>query len=525
MVDALLTPSLPLSVSLWDAGPPSACPAPYNMAADVLARAGDHPGKVALAIVSPEGAERWSFARLEAAVLGTATGLARQASAPGARVVLRLGNTVDFPIAFLGALAAGLVPVTTSAQLTTPELDAMLPVLGAALIVAAPGIALPSTPGCPVLGLPELAAMRALPPAQHDMGDPGRPAYIVFTSGSSGRARAVVHPHRAFRARRMMWAGWYDLREDDRVMHAGAFNWTWTLGTGLTDPWAAGATALIPGPGADRLSLPLLLRRHDATIFAAVPGVLRQILATGARLDLPRLRHTLAAGEALPPALRAEWEAATGRPVHEALGMSEVSTFVSGAPARPAPRGAIGYPQPGRRIAVLPETGTGPLPCDTPGLLAVSRRDPGLMLGYEGAMSETEARFRGEWFMTGDIVSMGRDGAITYHGRADDMMNAGGFRVAPAEVEAVLTAHPAVSEAAAVTLPVRDGVEVIAAFYVAATPLREDELREWCATRLARYKCPRLFLCADELPRGANGKLLRRRLREDWSAQTQGDAR
>lgn len=493
------------------------------MAADVLAQAARLPDKVALAIVTPRGAERWSFARLAAAVRGTATGLARLGLEPGARVLLRLGSTVDFPVAFLGALAADLVPVASSAQLTAAELDTLLPGLDPALILAAPGIALPSAPPCPVLGLADLAAMRDLPPADYLMGDPGRPGYIVFTSGSSGRTRAVVHAHRAFRARRMMWQGWYGLGEADRVMHAGAFNWTWTLGTGLMDPWAAGATAIVPGPGADRHNLPLLLARHEASIFAAVPGVLRQILETGAPLVLPRLRHTLAAGEALTPALRAAWEAATGRPVHEALGMSEVSTFVSGSPARPAPKGAIGYPQPGRRVAVLPEDGDEPLPCGMPGILAVARRDPGLMLGYDGAPEETAVRMRGEWFLTGDIVSMAGDGAITYHGRADDMLNAGGFRVAPAEVETALAAHPAVSEAAAVALPVREGVEVIAAFYVAASPLREEELAAWCAARLARYKCPRLFIRAPSLPRGANGKLLRRVLRAGWIAERQGD--
>lgn len=517
------TPPLPLERSLWDAGAPPPCPAPYNMAADVLGQAARLPGKVALAVVTPRGAERWSFARLEAAVRGTATGLTRLGLAPGARVLLRLGNTVDFPVAFLGALAAGLVPVASSAQLTATELDALMPGLAPALILAAPGIALPSAPPCPVLGPDELAAMREYPPADYLMGDPERPGYIVFTSGSSGRTRAVVHAHRAFRARRMMWQGWYGLGETDRLMHAGAFNWTWTLGTGLMDPWAAGATAIVPGPGADRHTLPLLLARHEASIFAAVPGVLRQILETGAPLALPRLRHTLAAGEALPPALRAAWEAATGRPVYEALGMSEVSTYLSGCPARPAPEGATGYPQPGRRLAVLPDEGDAPLPCGEPGILAVSRRDPGLMLGYDGAPEETAARLRGEWFLTGDVASMAQDGAITYLGRADDMMNAGGFRVAPAEVEAALAAHPAIAEAAVIALPVREGVEVIAAFYLAASPLREAELAEWCAARLARYKCPRLFIRAESLPRGANGKLLRRVLRADWVANRQGD--
>ena len=242
------------------------------------------------------------------------------------------------------------------------------------------------------------------------------------------------------------------------------------------------------------------------------------MLATGAPLGFPSLRHGLSAGEKMPPAVLAEWRARTGRDVHEALGMSECSTFISGSPARPAHAGSAGYPQPGRRVAVLPEEGTDPVPVDSPGVLAVSNRDPGLMLGYRGAEAETRARFRGEWFVTGDTVSMGADGAITYLGRDDDMMNAGGYRVSPIEVEAALSDHPEVAEAAAITLPVKDGAEVIAAFYTADQDLAEAVLSDWCAARLARYKCPRIFRRVDALPRGANGKLRRRDLRAAWEA-------
>ena len=91
--------------------------------------------------------------------------------------------------------------------------------------------------------------MRDLPAAPWHMGDPDRLGYIIYTSGTSGRPSAVMHAHRAIWARQMMVRGWYDLKPEDRVMHAGAFNWTYTLGTGLMDPWTAGATALIPAAG------------------------------------------------------------------------------------------------------------------------------------------------------------------------------------------------------------------------------------------------------------------------------------
>jgi acyl-coenzyme A synthetase/AMP-(fatty) acid ligase len=216
----------------------------------------------------------------------------------------------------------------------------------------------------------------------------------------------------------------------------------------------------------------------------------------------------------MPGAVREAWTAATGRPVYEALGMSEVSTYVSFAPGRPPVAGCAGYPQPGRRVAVLGD-GDEPVARGEDGMLAVSRRDPGLMLGYWRREGETAAAFRGEWFVTGDRARMLADGAIVHLGRADDVMNPGGFRVSPAEVEAALAAHPGVAEAAAVEWPVREGVSVIAAFYVPVErAVPEAELAAHCAGRLARYKGPRLFRAVEALPRGPNGKLLRRRLRE-----------
>lgn len=495
-------------------GAPAPCPDPFNLAAHVLAPAAASPDKVALVIAGAAGAERWSFGALAAAVRGTGAGLLASGLAPGDRVLLRLGNTVDFPLAFLGAVAAGLVPVPTSAQLTGPEIAAMAAQIDPAAVIAAPGIALPGG-RAPVIGVEALRAWRAGPPCDWAMGAPDRLAYMVFTSGTSGRPRAVMHAHRAVWARRMMWQGWYGLTAADRLMHAGAFNWTYTLGTGLLDPWAAGATALIPAAGTEPGQLPLLMARHDATIFAAAPGVYRQLLRAPMP-RLPRLRHGLSAGEALPAALRAAWVAATGRPIHEALGMSEISTFVSGCPERPAPADAVGWPQPGRRIAVLRDDGTPAGPGEA-GQLAVARDDPGLFLGYWGAPDETAARLRDGWFLTGDLVVQGEDGAIRYLGRTDDLMNAGGYRVAPAEVERVFEALPGIAECAAASVEVKAGVEVIALFYrPEADPLPEAALAAHAAAHLARYKQPRLWLPRATLPRGANGKLNRRALRAGW---------
>ena len=244
--------------ALLDHGPPPPCPARFNLAAHVLNAAARQPDKVALAVIGLSGAERWSYARLEAAVRGTATGLLEAGLAPGDRVLMRLGNTVEFPLAYLGAIAAGLVPVPTSPQLTAPEVAGIIATTTPRLILRGDGIACPET-DLPVLGEAALLALRARPQADWHMGDPHRLAYVIQTSGTSGVPRAVMHAHRAILGREMMHQGWYGLSADDRLCHAGAFNWTFTLGTGLLDPWRAGATALIPGPEVTPAQLPLLL--------------------------------------------------------------------------------------------------------------------------------------------------------------------------------------------------------------------------------------------------------------------------
>ncbi|THD83082.1 long-chain fatty acid--CoA ligase [Aliigemmobacter aestuarii] len=497
--------------SEFASAPWPSCPAPFNLAAHVLARAGARADRSALQVVRPTGAERWSYARLEAAVRGTGTGFGRMGLAPGARILMRLGNTPDFPVVYLAALAAGFVPVPTSPLLTGPEIMRMAAVVAPDLIVAGPDIALPDPLTCPVLPSDRLADMAALPPCDYDMGSPDRLAYVVFTSGTSGRPQAVAHAHRAIWARGMMHQGWYGLTEDDRLLHAGAFNWTFTLGTGLLDPWTVGATALIPAPGVTPAQIPHLARRFDATILAGAPGVFRQMLREGMP-PLPRLRHALVAGERLPEALRDDWVAATGTPMHESLGMSECSTFISGSPARPAPRGATGHPQPGRHVAILGPDGA-PVPIGETGELAIARSDPGLFLEYIGDPAATAARFRGDWFLTGDMARADAGGAITYLGRDDDMMNAGGFRVSPTEVEAAFADCPGVAECAAVEVEVRADVRVIGLFYTGPQPLDEAALVAHAQARLARYKAPRLYRHLDALPRGANNKLNRRALR------------
>ncbi len=495
-------------LSIFDQGPPAPCPTPFNLAAHVLRHADRLRDKTALSVLGANNTDDWSYSGLKRAVLGTGTGLLRAGLKPGDIALMRLGNTVDFPIAYLGAIAVGIVPVPTSSQLTEPETARIISDLSPSVILRDPSVACATHPH--QIDLSALKAMRDLPAAEFELGDPERLAYVVYTSGTSGKPRAVAHAHRAIWARQMMVDGWYGLTQRDRLCHAGAFNWTYTLGTGLMDPWTIGATALIPEPGTDLVALPGLLRRSRATIFAAAPGVFRKMLQGPERIDLPHLRHGLCAGEKLSPQLHTRWQSATGTDLFEAYGMSECSTFISSSPAHPARGEALGQPQPGRRVAILGPDG--PVPQGQDGTIAIHRSDPGLMLTYLNAPDEVAQRMQGDWFLTGDHGAMAVDGQITYLGRGDDMMNAGGYRVSPVEVESALSNYPGITQVGAAAVEVKQDTFVIAAFYTGPQRLDEDALRAYVQANLARYKQPRAFVHLPELPTGGNGKLLRRAL-------------
>ena len=495
-------------LSIFDQGPPPPCPRPFNLAAHVLRHAQSYSEKTALSVLGQNSAVDWTYRELNAAILGSGTGLLQSGLKPGNIILMRLGNTVDFPIAYLGAIAVGLVPVPTSSQLTDAETVKIIDDLNPAAVLRDPQVACADHSN--QIRLDELVGMRTLPPAEFAMGDPERLAYVVYTSGTSGKPRAVAHAHRAIWARQMMVDGWYGLQSSDRLCHAGAFNWTYTLGTGLMDPWTIGATALIPEPGTNIRDLPTLLTQQRATIFAAAPGVFRKIMQGNQRLDLPDLRHGLCAGEKLSRHLHDKWVRSTGTELYEAYGMSECSTFISSSPSHPARGEALGQPQPGRRVAIVGPDG--PVPQGQEGTIAIHRDDPGLMLTYLNAPEEADARIAGNWFLTGDQGAMAADGQITYMGRDDDMMNAGGYRVSPVEVEAALSNHPGITQVGAASVEVKQDSSIIVAFYTGPEELDAETLRAYVSDKLARYKQPRAFVHLSELPTGGNGKLLRRAL-------------
>lgn len=490
-----------------------------NLARYCLTNAKPKPGAVALEIIGPHGVlqERWTYGNLEKTILSVAAGLNSSGLQRGDRVLMRLGHSSNFPIIFFGAIAAGYVPIPTSAMLTKTEVSAILADSDAAAVVHDGKTALPSGNAL-FWGPAELAAFKTAPPGAYVDTRPDDPAFLIYTSGTSGTPKGVLHAQRAAAGRAPMYDAWYGISSVDRLLHAGAFNWTYTLGVGLMDPWANGAMSLVYDGPRDPDIWPELLEQSKATLFAAVPSLYRRMLKYSdiSSTSFPALRHGLTAGEALPADLLQEWSKRTNRPLYEALGMSEISTYISSGPTVPSRAGSPGKPQKGRKVTILSETNSDDtqVAVGETGLLAVHQREPGLMLGYWRRPDETAAAFRTGWFLTGDRAQMDADGYYWYEGRADDLMNAFGYRVAPEEIERTLAAHEDVQEVAVTAVPVREGINLITAFVVHRDGNHPDEaaLAAWVSERLAEYKRPKVYRFVDALPRTASGKIQRKAL-------------
>jgi len=339
------------------------------------------------------------------------------------------------------------------------------------------------------------------------------PAYLVYTSGTTGYPKGVLHAHRALLGRQPSSEVWFDFLPDgDRVLHAGKFNWTYVLGTGLMDPLYRGHTAILSEGSSEASRWPELIERHGATTFVAVPTIYRQILQKTAadRAGVPTLRHCMSAGEPLSETVLSTWRARFGLEIYEALGMTECSYYLCSTRSRPIRAGSAGFPQPGHDVRLLDpgtwrEVGVG-----EEGMICIPRDDPGLMLRYWNQPEETRRCFHGDWFLTGDYARRDADGYVWFLGRRDDLINTFGYRVSPHEVERVLRGHPALADAAVVGESVGPGKVIVAAYVTSrgAAPDLEEVLA-WARERLASYKAPRVVHLLDELPRTRNGKVRR----------------
>jgi benzoate-CoA ligase family protein len=473
----------------------------------------------------------WSYAEVAALAARYGRVLRDAGVEPEQRVILALDDGPDFVGALFGVLKIGAVVVMVNPRLPADSIEyfvgytrakaaivepeaadafrragASAPCFGRLLVAREPGLdaALAAAP-------PELASF----PTHRDDS-----AIWLFSGGTTGRPKAVLQTHASYANTTECYAkGLLAIAPDDVTMSVPKLFFGYATGSNLLFPFSVGASAVLfpEHPSADLVFAKIA--RHRPTILVNVPKMVQLMVdhPRAADQDLSCLRLATSAGEALPVELHRRWDAVFGVDLLDGLGTAEMwHIFLSNRPGDVRP-GTLGKAVPGFEIEVRDEEGHRMADGEV-GWLWV--RGGSRAIAYWHRMGRTMEAFRGEWYVSGDMVSRDADGVFTYAGRADDMLKVSGKWLSPREVESCLLEHPAVEEAAVVGVPGEAGLTVPRACVVrrnGAAPASEglaDELRAWVRARLEPYKYPRDVVFLDALPRTHLGKVDRAALRQ-----------
>ncbi|MFN9505216.1 MAG: benzoate-CoA ligase family protein [Rubrivivax sp.] len=512
-------------------------PSTFNIAQHLLAVNACRPTKAAFV----DDLGTLSYAELDERVRRLATGLRSLGLRREERVLLLMQDTCDWPVSFLGALYAGLVPVAVNTLLTADDYaymlehsraqavlvsGALLPTLTAALVKSdhEVGKVIVSRPVAPLH--PAEVALEAFlaahtPMAKAAATSPDDPGFWLYSSGSTGRPKGTVHSHaNPYWTSELYGKGVLGLREDDVCFSAAKLFFAYGLGNGLTFPMAVGATTLLM---AERPTPEATFRRWlgqvggvRPTVFYGAPTGFAGMLAhpTLPAASAVALRLVSSAGEALPAELGERFRRHFGVDLVDGIVSTEMlHVFISNRPDR-VRYGSTGWPVPGYQIELRGDDGQ-PVPDGEPGDLYI--HGPSAAMMYWGNRQKTRETFQGGWTKSGDkYIRNADDGSYTYGGRSDDMLKVSGIYVSPFEVEATLVQHSAVLEAAVIGVPDAEGLTKTKAFVVlkAGSQASADELKAFVKDKLAPYKYPRQIEFVNDLPKTATGKIQRFKLRE-----------
>lgn len=484
-----------------------------------------------------EGTSRMSYGELAEFSSRFAGALTSLGIAREDRVLVRLPNSLAYPIAFFGTMKMGGIVVPTSTLLAGPEVKYLAKDSGARVFLTHKSmwesLAEPlgecetlehvilsgdgPLPEHPRLKLHDFSSLTlgAMPQTQAVRTRADDPAYLVYTSGTTGYPKGVLHAHRALIGRFPASEYWFDFVPGDRIMHSGKFNWTYVLGSALMDPLYRGMTVIVHEGKNDAHTWPRLIKKHGCTIFIGVPTIYRQIIQKTeyTRDDVPTLRHCMSAGEHLSDEMFDAWKARFGLDIYEAIGMSEFSYYISHSKYKPIRPGSAGFPQPGHDVVLLDED-RNEVGVDEEGMIAIPESDPGLFLRYWNLPEETTKQRHDGYFFTGDYARRDADGYVWFLGRRDDILKPFGYRVSPHEIERVLKTHPSVADCVCIGIEPEAGKLLIAAVIIRHPGAAADAkaMLAFADENLAAYKRPKLVYFVDDYPKTMNGKVIRKTL-------------
>jgi benzoate-CoA ligase len=453
------------------------------------------------------------------------------------RVALMLKDYPGLVQAYLGAMAAGAVPVAVNLRATAADLAHVLAdsrarflVLDREFMITAQAALERVSPRPAVIlaeaGNPHRDAWMALigkheplaapvPMSRDDM------AFWIYTSGTTGAPKAAVHLHKDV-LNATDYTDVLGLGPGDTVFATSKLFFAYALGNAMFAALQKGATTVLLDRWPDLDAVAGVIEKHKPTLVFSVPTLYRNMLERGvaAAPAFRQVRHYVSAGERLPEALWRRWKEATGVSILDGMGTSEtIYMMLTNRPDATKP-GSSGQPVPGVECKLADALGN-PVPAGEPGILwakIASRADR-----YWNAQAKSREAFPGAWFRSGDMYTVDAEGYWHHQGRADDMLKISGQWVSPGEIEDAALAHAGVKDACAVGLPDTDGLPRVALFVVppqsgANEVALAENIRAALKAHLSPYKIPKWIKAVPEIPRTATGKAQRFVLRQQYES-------
>jgi acetyl-CoA synthetase len=464
-----------------------------------------------LGIVAIDGEENrrdWYFGELIASSAGLSGAFAARGVKRGDVVMTLVGNRIEWVLSLLACWRMGAVALPCSMMLRRQDLALRVAAADPKLCVGESSLLAELPDGVAAMTMGEVAAAldEDLPqetPARVEDMDPEDPALIVFTSGTTGEPRGVVHGYRYLLGQQGQAEHWFGARKGELAWCTTATGWSKSARNVFLAPWLTGAAAVIHDGRFDPAQRLDFVEALGVNVLCQAPTEYRMTAKRTALRPLPTLRRMVSAGEPLEAETIAAWRAATGLEAADGYGQTETGHISGNHLGAPVRQGSMGKPLPGLDVRLVEGE-----------------------LQLRAASSSTffaryldGERFEGEWWPTGDLVREDEDGYLFFEGRDDDIILSSGYRIGPFEVESALLSHPAVAEAAAVAAPDPERGAVVRAIVVpnGREPGEElaRELQEHCKRETAPYKFPRIVEFATELPKTSSGKVKRAQLRGD----------
>lgn len=451
------------------------------------------------------------------------------------RIAMIMLDTVDFPIVFLGAIRAGVVPVPLNTLLTAEQFsyilgdcrarvlfvsEALLPVLKD-VIGHLPDLEHVVVAGTEAHGHKKLSDELARESDSFATAPthPEEPAFWLYSSGSTGMPKGVRHLHASLQATADTYGKQVlDIRENDVCLSAAKLFFAYGLGNSLTFPMSVGASTVLNSERPTPAVMFALMNKYHPSIFFGAPTLFAAMLndeQVKSERAGTRLRICSSAGEALPESIGQRWKSRFGVDILDGIGSTELlHIFLSNAPGD-IKYGTSGRAVPGYKVRLVSDAGDD-VPDGEVGELLVEAPSAGE--GYWNQHSKSKNTFQGHWTRTGDKYIRDADGRYTFCGRADDMFKVSGIWVSPFEVESALITHPAVLEAAVVPEADPEGLLKPKAYVVlrpeSSTDGLHEALKEHVKQKIGPWKYPRWIDVVDNLPKTATGKIQRFKLRE-----------